>query len=198
MNDAISLSALCLRVGRRSCIRTKANITASNKTHKERSYQGIWFANGSSESSGQLEKHQPVEDALEKHTDHSSRYHGHLPGNRNNVCKRDHDYLSQIRVITTNDGKEIVSVPVPMTIKSQLGNPTALAIGAFSTTLTTLSLSLMNWRGISITNVSLGTSSSLLELEWSSQHNGSLFWAIAMDIPCCRPLASFMVALERS
>ena len=110
----------------------------------------------SSESSGQLEKHQPVEDALEKHTDHSSRYHGHLAGNRNDVCKRDHDYLSQIRVITTNDGKEIVSVPVPMTIKSQLGNPTALAIGALSTTVTTLSLSLMNWRGMSITNVFIG------------------------------------------
>ena len=95
----------------------------------------------SSESSSQLEKHQPVEDAFEKHTDHTSRFHGHLAGNRNEVRKRDHDYLSQIRVTKTNDGKEIVSVPVPMTIKSHIGNPTALAIGAFSTTLTTLSLS---------------------------------------------------------
>lgn len=111
---------------------------------------------GSFESSAQLEKHQPVEEVFEKHNDHSSRYHGHLAGHRNDVRKRDHDYLSQIRVIKTNDGKEIVSVPVPMTIKSQLGNPTALAIGAFATTLTTLSLSLMNWRGISITNVFIG------------------------------------------
>ena len=111
---------------------------------------------GSFESSAQLEKHQPVEEVFEKHNDHSSRYHGHLAGHRNDVRKRDHDYLSQIRVIKTNDGKEIVSVPVPMTIKSQLGNPTALAIGAFATTLTTLSLSLMNWRGISITNVIIG------------------------------------------
>lgn len=110
----------------------------------------------SSENSDQLEKHQPEANALEKHVDHSSRYHGHLAGNHNDVRKRDHDYLSQIRVIRTNDGKDIVSVPVPMTIKSQLGNPTALAIGAFATTLTTLSLSLMGWRGMSITNVFIG------------------------------------------
>lgn len=110
----------------------------------------------SSESSDQLEKHQPAINALEKHTEHSSRYHGHLAGNHDDVRKRDHDYLSQIRVIKTDDGKEIVSVPVPMTIKSQLGNPTALAIGAFATTLTTLSLSLMGWRGLSITNVFVG------------------------------------------
>ena len=30
---------------------------------------------------------------------------------------------------------------------------TALAIGAFATTLTTLSLSLMEWRGVTVTNV---------------------------------------------
>lgn len=107
----------------------------------------------SSENSDQLEKHTPTVNALEKHTEHSSRYHGHLAGNHNDVRKRDHDYLSQIRVIKTNDGKEIVSLRVPMTIKSQLGNPTALAIGAFATTLTTLSLSLMGWRGLSVTNV---------------------------------------------
>jgi len=33
------------------------------------------------------------------------------------------------------------------------GNPTPLAIAAFSTTLTTLSLALMEWRGVTITNV---------------------------------------------
>lgn len=32
----------------------------------------------------------------------------------------------------------------------------ALAIGAFATTLTTLSLSLMEWRGVTITNVYVG------------------------------------------
>lgn len=110
----------------------------------------------SSENSDQLEKHQPKSDALEQHNDHTSRYHGHLAGNHNEVHKRDHDYLSQIRVIKTNDGKDIVSVPVPMTIKSQIGNPTALAIGAFATTLTTLSLSLMGWRNLSSDNVFIG------------------------------------------
>lgn len=110
----------------------------------------------SSENSDRLEKHEPAVNALEKHTEHSARYHGHLAGNHNDVRKRDHDYLSQIRVNKTNDGKEIVSVPVPITIKSQLGNPTALAIGAFATTLTTLSLSLMGWRGLSVTNVFVG------------------------------------------
>ncbi|KAK4693113.1 uncharacterized protein P7C71_g4223, partial [Lecanoromycetidae sp. Uapishka_2] len=47
-------------------------------------------------------------------------------------------------------------VPVPVTLKAQLGSPTALAIGAFSTTLTTLALSLMEWRGVTITNVYIG------------------------------------------
>ena len=66
-------------------------------------------------------------------------------------------------------------VPVPVTLKAQLGSPvgprdlytqcpdqrlinlqTAFAIGAFSTTLTTLSLSLMEWRGVTITNVYIG------------------------------------------
>ncbi|KAK4495051.1 hypothetical protein PRZ48_013378 [Zasmidium cellare] len=47
-------------------------------------------------------------------------------------------------------------IPVPITIKAQLGSPTALAIGAFSTTLTTLSFALMGWRGISVTNAFIG------------------------------------------
>lgn len=63
-------------------------------------------------------------------------------------------------------------VPVPVTLKAQLGSPvrshiprligadisnqTALAIGAFSTTLTTLALSLMEWRGVTTTNVYIG------------------------------------------
>ncbi|KAF2001530.1 hypothetical protein P154DRAFT_489895 [Amniculicola lignicola CBS 123094] len=41
------------------------------------------------------------------------------------------------------------TAPVPKT----LGAGTALAIGVFGTTLTTLSLSLMEWRGVVITNV---------------------------------------------
>ncbi len=33
---------------------------------------------------------------------------------------------------------------------------TAFAIGAFATTLTTLSFALMEWRGLSVTNVFIG------------------------------------------
>lgn len=108
------------------------------------------------ENSDQLEKSTVHPNELEKHEEHHSRYNGHLVGHHNDVRKRDHDYLSQIRVIKTNDGKDIISVPVPMTTKSQLGNPTALAIGAFATTLTTLSLALMGWRNITVDNVFIG------------------------------------------
>lgn len=47
-------------------------------------------------------------------------------------------------------------IPVPITLKAQLGSPTALAIGAFATTLTTLSFALMGWRGVSVTNAFIG------------------------------------------
>ena len=47
-------------------------------------------------------------------------------------------------------------IPVPITLKAQLGNPTALAIGGFATTLTTLSLALMGFRGVSVTNAFIG------------------------------------------
>lgn len=47
-------------------------------------------------------------------------------------------------------------IPVPITLKAQLGSPTALAIGAFATTLTTLSFALMGWRGVSTTNAFIG------------------------------------------
>lgn len=52
---------------------------------------------------------------------------------------------------------------VPSTVKSTLGSPTALAIGAFSTTLTTLSLSLMEWRGVTTTNAYIGNVSPMPE-----------------------------------
>jgi len=45
---------------------------------------------------------------------------------------------------------------VPSTVKSTLGSPTALGIGAFATTLTALSFSLMNWRGVSLSNALVG------------------------------------------
>lgn len=47
-------------------------------------------------------------------------------------------------------------VPVPITLKAQLGSPTALAIGAFATTLTTLSFALMEIRGLQVTNAFIG------------------------------------------
>lgn len=79
-------------------------------------------------------------------------------------------------------------VPVPVTLKAQLGSPvkirrfvnqietdhgeqTALAIGAFATTLTTLSLSLMEWRGVTVTNVYIGNFFFVAGI----QHSLSLF-----------------------
>ncbi|KAB8336689.1 hypothetical protein FH972_021000 [Carpinus fangiana] len=47
-------------------------------------------------------------------------------------------------------------IPVPITLKAQLGSPTALAIGAFATTLTTLGCALMGFRGVSTTNAFIG------------------------------------------
>ena len=87
-----------------------------------------------------------------------------------------HDYKTEdLRNITTRDefyerlssGKLLTGagsgsspgglvVPVPMPIRGQIGSPTALAIGAFATTLTTLSFALMGWRGIGVTNAFIG------------------------------------------
>lgn len=61
--------------------------------------------------------------------------------------------------LSTNGGKGYAQpyyIPVPITIKSQIGSPTALAIGAFSTTLTTLSFALMGFRGVGTTNAFIG------------------------------------------
>ena len=78
----------------------------------------------------------------------------------------------EMSVSSTQSGTTYL-VPVPVTLKAQLGSPvrtltavhdrsinncaqTALAIGAFSTTLTTLALALMEFRGLTITNVFIG------------------------------------------
>lgn len=53
-------------------------------------------------------------------------------------------------------GAGLQYIPVPITLKAQLGSPTALAIGAFATTLTTLSFALMEWRGLTVTNAFIG------------------------------------------
>lgn len=53
-------------------------------------------------------------------------------------------------------GTSLQYIPVPITLKAQLGSPTALAIGAFATTLTTLSFALMGFRGVSTTNAFIG------------------------------------------
>ncbi|KAI9710049.1 MAG: hypothetical protein M1812_007513 [Candelaria pacifica] len=47
-------------------------------------------------------------------------------------------------------------VMIAPTIGSTLGSPTALGIGAFAITFTTLALSLMEWRGVTTTNVFIG------------------------------------------
>lgn len=57
---------------------------------------------------------------------------------------------------SSNSPSNVQYIPVPITIKAQLGSPTALAIGAFATTLTTLSFALMGWRGLSTTNAFIG------------------------------------------
>jgi len=57
---------------------------------------------------------------------------------------------------STNGTFNVQYIPVPITIKAQLGSPTALAIGAFATTLTTLSFALMGWRDLSVTNAFVG------------------------------------------
>lgn len=54
------------------------------------------------------------------------------------------------------DAAGVQYIPVPITLKAQLGTPTALAIGAFATTLTTLSFALMEWRGVTVTNAFIG------------------------------------------
>ncbi|RMD39605.1 hypothetical protein DV735_g5528, partial [Chaetothyriales sp. CBS 134920] len=53
-------------------------------------------------------------------------------------------------------GGEDVPIYLTPSTASRLGSPTALAIGAFATTLTTLSISLMEWRGVTTTNVYIG------------------------------------------
>jgi len=53
-------------------------------------------------------------------------------------------------------GQIIQYIPVPITLKAQLGSPTALAIGAFATTLTTLSFALMGFRGLGVTTAFIG------------------------------------------
>lgn len=57
---------------------------------------------------------------------------------------------------STNGILNVQYIPVPITIKAQLGSPTALAIGAFATTLTTLSFALMGWRDLSVTTAFIG------------------------------------------
>lgn len=62
----------------------------------------------------------------------------------------------KITSIDSHGGAQPYYIPVPITIKAQLGSPTALAIGAFATTLTSLSFALMGWRGLSVTNAFVG------------------------------------------
>jgi hypothetical protein len=63
-----------------------------------------------------------LDEKVNQHISHLAEHHGHLAGH-NDARRQDHDYLSQVRVVPTNSGREILSVPVPMTLKSQIGNP---------------------------------------------------------------------------
>lgn len=72
------------------------------------------------------------------------------------ACAPDGDEKGKAASSGTNTPFLIAAPPPPPpapTVVGSLGSPTALAIGAFSTTLTTLSLSLMGWRGVSVTDV---------------------------------------------
>lgn len=81
---------------------------------------------------------------------------------RSSLEKANREYTNSTDVATPPNGvySNKYSEPrihfVPSTVKSTLGSPTALAIGAFSTTLTTLSMALMEWRGLSTSNVFIG------------------------------------------
>ena len=59
---------------------------------------------------------------LSEHLNHLAKHHGEGAGH-GQATKRDHEFLSQVRVVSTESGHEVISIPVPMTIKSQIGNP---------------------------------------------------------------------------
>ncbi|KAJ9223242.1 hypothetical protein DTO207G8_3368 [Paecilomyces variotii] len=61
--------------------------------------------------------------------------------------------LSHVATYRTQPFNSPQVIPIPTSVASGLGVPTALGIGAFATTLTTLSLSLMEWRGVDTKNV---------------------------------------------
>lgn len=81
---------------------------------------------------------------LDKHLHHLGQHHGDLAGHER-ATKRDHDFLSQIRVIPTNSGHEIVSIPVPMTLKSQIGNPVSAQREKIALTIDSFTDSSRNW-----------------------------------------------------
>ncbi|RDW63480.1 hypothetical protein BP6252_11025 [Coleophoma cylindrospora] len=70
---------------------------------------------------------------------------------------------------------QIITRPV----KEGLGSPTALGIGAFSVTLTTLSLSLMGWRNVTVDNVFIGNFlfvagiGMIISAQWELVHGDS-------------------------
>ncbi|KAL1877680.1 hypothetical protein Plec18167_004646 [Paecilomyces lecythidis] len=61
--------------------------------------------------------------------------------------------LSHVATYRTQPFASPRVIHVPTSVASGLGVPTALGIGAFATTLTTLSLALMEWRGVDTKNV---------------------------------------------
>ena len=91
--------------------------------------------------------------------DHTNNRQEQLEGLRNVRTAEDfYEKLAAGSPASSSDASGSVQhyIPVPITIKAQLGSPTALAIGAFATTLTSLSFALMGWRGLSTTNAFIG------------------------------------------
>lgn len=91
----------------------------------------------------------------------TDRHHDYKTEDLRNITTRDefYDQLSAGKIVggATSPGGEVAKyIPVPLPLRGQLGSPTALAIGAFATTLTTLSFALMGFRGVSLTNAFIG------------------------------------------
>ncbi|KAH9841274.1 Ylipolytica GPR1 protein and Fun34p [Teratosphaeria destructans] len=98
-----------------------------------------------------------LEDLKNVPTSHPSTIYDHLAAGKIVLAPSSPSPASSTHTHTNNAPPgQPHYIPIPLTLKSQLGSPTALAIGAFATTLTTLSFALMGWRNVSVTNAFIG------------------------------------------
>ncbi|KAL2003840.1 hypothetical protein VTN02DRAFT_2057 [Thermoascus thermophilus] len=89
-------------------------------------------------------------------TDTPPQPHHPITGNSSSSIEKNAGHISNAETLSrtgTFGQAGLPVVTVPTSVASGLGTPTALGIGAFATTLTTLSLSLMEWRGVDVKNV---------------------------------------------